>query len=271
MLKGGRPKNALANGLWIGDIPDVLKGLTYAEKILIARIRHNACVVRVASGCGKLDANAIMFANPSVKIYHKLPPSIEELNEVLAIVFLGPVIPTDELWKRTPMLVRRNRVADALEWLKLNHVDYADLEISQENLNSYSLSGIPVTVDWKQTGIDESNINTQATSVHNDEIGIGTDQGPCTFRVHGLTGEQYSNMSISALKARALKHIATDGVTLGVGHDINPQSIYDNPQAYPGMFPWLFPYGYGGFRNGIIEGKFGEISHKRHLLMYHDK
>ncbi|KAF9455333.1 hypothetical protein BDZ94DRAFT_1286152 [Collybia nuda] len=225
MLKGGRPKNALANGLWIGDIPDVLKGLTYAEKILIARIRHNACVVRVASGCGKLDANAIMFANPSVKIYHKLPPSIEELNEVLAIVFLGPVIPTDELWKRTPI---------------------------QENLNSYSLSGIPVTVDWKQTGIDESNINTQATSVHNDEIGIGTDQGP-------------------SLKARALKHIATDGVTLGVGHDINPQSIYDNPQAYPGMFPWLFPYGYGGFRNGIIEGKFGEISHKRHLLMYHDK
>ncbi|KLO04989.1 hypothetical protein SCHPADRAFT_808959, partial [Schizopora paradoxa] len=33
------PKKSLANGLWLGDVPEVLKGLTFAEKILIARVR----------------------------------------------------------------------------------------------------------------------------------------------------------------------------------------------------------------------------------------
>lgn len=42
-----------------------------------------------------LSANAIMFANPTVKIYHKLPPSIEELSGMLAVIFLGPTVPTE--------------------------------------------------------------------------------------------------------------------------------------------------------------------------------
>jgi hypothetical protein len=35
------PTLALANGLWIGEIPDELQGLTYAEQLLIARVCHN--------------------------------------------------------------------------------------------------------------------------------------------------------------------------------------------------------------------------------------
>ena len=46
------------------------------------------------------------------------------------------------------MLVRRNNVKDALEWLKLNHVDYEDLYISEENLNTYPLAGIPVEIQY---------------------------------------------------------------------------------------------------------------------------
>jgi len=47
----------------------------------------------------------------------------------------------------------------------------------------------------------------------------------------------------------------------------NPESIYNNPQLYCQMFPWLFPYGLGG----IGTTKLSEKEHKRHLLMYHDK
>ena len=35
------------------------------------------------------------------------------------------------------MLVRKNKVVKALEWLKLNHIDYADLNISYDNLAAY--------------------------------------------------------------------------------------------------------------------------------------
>ena len=40
------PKRALANGLWIGTIPEVLQQLLFVEKIIIAKYRHNAASLR---------------------------------------------------------------------------------------------------------------------------------------------------------------------------------------------------------------------------------
>jgi hypothetical protein len=48
------PILALANGLWIGEIPDELQDLTYVEQLLIARVRHNRCIVKVSSGMSKM-------------------------------------------------------------------------------------------------------------------------------------------------------------------------------------------------------------------------
>ncbi|KAF8160492.1 hypothetical protein K438DRAFT_1456901, partial [Mycena galopus ATCC 62051] len=64
------PTHSLSNHLWLGEIPWQLKDLSFAEKMLITKVRHNRCVVRVASGRGKLTGNAIMFASPVAKIYH---------------------------------------------------------------------------------------------------------------------------------------------------------------------------------------------------------
>ena len=41
-VKRGRiPKFALAHGLWLGKVPDELQGLSFAEQLLVGRIRHN--------------------------------------------------------------------------------------------------------------------------------------------------------------------------------------------------------------------------------------
>jgi len=88
------PTLALANGLWIGEIPDELQDLTYAEQLLIAKVRHNRCIVKVSSGMSKMRANAISFSNPMPKIYSILPPPIEEMDEVLAFIYTGPCKPT---------------------------------------------------------------------------------------------------------------------------------------------------------------------------------
>ena len=85
---------ALANDLWIGNVPEELQGLTYAEKLLIARVRHNRCVIRVTGGVHKMKANAITFANPTPKVYNVLPPPLEEMDEVLAFIYTGPCRPT---------------------------------------------------------------------------------------------------------------------------------------------------------------------------------
>ncbi|KAL4263449.1 ATP-dependent DNA helicase [Pleurotus pulmonarius] len=264
------PKYSLASGLWIGEVPDVLSRLSFAEKLLVARVRHNSCVVRVASGRLKMAANAILFQNPSVKIYHKLPPSREELSEVLAIVFIGESKPTREDYERTPLLVRRNFVAEALLWLKLNHVDYHDLTISAENLATYPLAGVPVHVDFRKRD-GEGNKELLTQSVYDHDIEQGTSSGPCSFAVSGLTGGEYETMSIEALRAKALNHLTEHGKVLVVGRSAQPESLYDNPQLYPQMFPWLFPFGFGGFGNERLATPVSDTAHKRHLLMYHDK
>lgn len=99
----------------------------------------------------------------------------------------------------------------------------------------------------------------------------GTETGPCTFTVHGLTGPEYEQSTIKELKAKALRHLNIGGKSLGIGHEETAQSLYHNQQLFPQMFPWLFPYGHGGLDNPVHKNRLGDLSHKRHLLMYHDK
>ena len=74
LRKGKVPRNALACGLWLGKIPEVLSSLRYVEKLLIARVRINSCFVRVASsGLRKMASHVIAFKSPVPKVYHQLP------------------------------------------------------------------------------------------------------------------------------------------------------------------------------------------------------
>ena len=70
------------------------------------------------------------------------------------------------------MLVRRNKVARALEWLKLNHADYADIDISYENLAQYPEDEPPVIVNYSQSMA--SNSDPKSTAVNNTEDNEGT-------------------------------------------------------------------------------------------------
>ncbi|KAJ7171045.1 hypothetical protein C8R46DRAFT_846864, partial [Mycena filopes] len=272
LSNGVVPKLALARHNWVGEVPEQLRGLTYAEGIMIARVRHNRCVVRVNTGRVRMSANAIMFAQPVLSIYLKLPPSKAELNEILAFVFTGSAAPTQEDFDRTPMLVRRQKVLEALEWLKLNHEGYKDLEISRENLMLYPERGVPVVVDYRRStdSVVESN-PPGLTSVHERPKERGTRSGRCTFAVHGLTGEEYATASMKTIKHVALQHLIRGGKMLGIGRAEKPTSMYDDVTVYPGMFPWLFPYGKGGIGHPSHSHKQADAVRKRSLLLYHDK
>lgn len=161
-------------------------------------------------------------------------------------------------------------MAKALEWLKLNHIDYADLNISRENLETYPISGIPIVIDYK-TNEEQGNKIPLVMSKFDTETEEGTTEGLCLFTIHGLTGEEYSTLSIAGLKICALEHLDKDGVSLGFRHAVHPKSMYNNPQAYPQMFPWLFPHGLGGIGQPHFKYIFSVKVHKKWLLMYHDK
>ena len=266
--KGKMPLFALANGKWIGRVPKELQNLSYAEQLIVARVRHNQCIVRFSSEMCKMRANAISFANPTPKIYNILPPPVQEMDDILAFIYTGPCKPTKSDFERIPLLVRHKKVAAALEWLKLNHQDYFDLEISYKNLKEYPEDMPPVVIDYKESIFNK---DSESTAVNDMEDETGTEDGPCPFVVHGLTGEEYSTKELKALKAIALKHLTDNKKIVAVGHHKNPESIYNNPQLFPQMMPWLFPYGLGGIGNKLQKSHISDIAHKRHLLMYYDK
>ncbi|KAI9058821.1 hypothetical protein FKP32DRAFT_1550978, partial [Trametes sanguinea] len=146
------PLMSLANGRWIGDVPCALQGLSYAEELMIARYRRNYCVAHVGGiGQGFLKANAIVFEQPTMRVYDVLPPPKADMDECLAIIFTGSVRPSGEDYKRTPFIVRHRKVYDALRWLKLNNPLYNEVEISLRNLADYEDGQPPVFVMFRKS------------------------------------------------------------------------------------------------------------------------
>ena len=235
------------------------------ERLLIAHARTNSCFIHVASsGLYKMSAHVIAFESPVPKVYRQLPPPVEDLDEVLAILFTGPCKPTEKEFQRTPFLVRRKSVVHALEWLKLNHYNYADLNIAYDELERYPEEMPPVSVEYQHS---MTNKREEGMSLFDDGEEEGVQEGECAFVVHGLTGEQLTTKSVEALKGMALKHWNNKGGALAVSHGAEPLSIYNNRNLYTQAFPWLFPYGLGGIGTTALSEK----RHARQLLMYHDK
>ena len=135
-----------------------------------------------------MTSHVIAFESPVPKVYHRLPPPMEDLDDVLAVLFTGPCKPTEKEFRRTPLLIRQKQVAQALEWLKLNHADYADLEIAYDKLERYPEDSLPVSIEYQHS--ETTKIEEGTSTVDNDD-GHGVHEGDCPFIVHGLTGAEY--------------------------------------------------------------------------------
>ena len=101
-----------------------------------------------------MEANAVLFSVPMPKAYKRLPPLQEEIEEIVAFIFIGSLHLTNKIHRRLSLFMRHNKVRRALKWLKLNDKDYSDLEISYENLEQYPELGLPAVKDYRPDWID---------------------------------------------------------------------------------------------------------------------
>ncbi|KAF7320708.1 ATP-dependent DNA helicase [Mycena chlorophos] len=145
LLKFERPPLSLANNMWVGEIPFVLEILTLPERLLIG--------IAGGKGWDRETINSGLRGNVSTyRLNTKeisemitgnlMPRPLGLLTAVIAVTFVGA--------KNVPLLllpdifeVRRQRVADALLWLKANNPLYADVEISADRLSSLPEGGVP--------------------------------------------------------------------------------------------------------------------------------
>ncbi|KAI0341028.1 hypothetical protein BDW22DRAFT_1298530, partial [Trametopsis cervina] len=193
-----------------------------------------------------MSANAIVFPQPISAVARILPLARDELDLCLAILFTGSAVPTPKDYTRTPLLVRHRNVIAALQWLILNHADYEDVQLSHDNMATYPHNEPPVAVLHRPT---DGKLGGEMLAVYESSDDRGVESGPCPFAVHGLTGAEFAQMPYQSKVAAAIKYFTAGGAALAVSHGSQPANTYEDLKLFPGMFPWLFPYGFGAMGN----------------------
>jgi hypothetical protein len=152
------PKLALANNLWIGDVPFQLQGLTVPEQLLIARYYPRCYIFKLFPRDGDVHlpidqlhtgmaGNASLFEINTQEVVKMLrgqhmPSPVGTLASVIAITFVGRrMLPRD--WLRKTFRVRREVVYEALVSLQTNNPIYADVEIDGSRLEMLPEDDIP--------------------------------------------------------------------------------------------------------------------------------
>ncbi|KAK1229654.1 hypothetical protein PQX77_004252 [Marasmius sp. AFHP31] len=147
-----------ANGCWIGDVPPELSGLTYVEELVIARAHTTKCWAKlnktgkknsenVASQKMKNnDPTAQRVASGNVCIHpheirdltSRLPRPLKELKDEIVVIFVSEDRQaTLENFESLPFRVRRQKILEALVWLKGHNPLYKDVIIDMDALNEY--------------------------------------------------------------------------------------------------------------------------------------
>lgn len=170
---GKLPNTALANDLWIGEVPRVLSILSLPERVLVSRYHPAAHIVKLyprsrASGSSSGPAfNSGLQGN--VSSYHLntsdvaamidgelLPHHPRILAAIIGVSIIGARHPQNRCLPSF-LQVSRQRVRDALLFLRGNNPLYENIHISEENLNALPENGVP---DELTTVVRESEDST---------------------------------------------------------------------------------------------------------------
>ncbi len=140
--KGVVPRLSLANGLFLGNIPDELRELTIIEESMIALCQSKCYIVQLKEENKEIESAGTQYGMKGhVIVYPQrpshaascFPPSIEEITSPICVLFVGSQKPSDA-WLRDhtkPLAVNGGRVHRALMWLKNNNPLYYNIELNE--------------------------------------------------------------------------------------------------------------------------------------------
>ncbi|CAM9698129.1 unnamed protein product, partial [Ectocarpus fasciculatus] len=185
------PDAALANGFWVGTLPDELQKATFVERAAAYPIRTKGHVVALESrrvnnipGTAKrsMRGTSVFYANNSSSVATELPLAATGLLDMITVVLAGEKKPKPSDLGRL-LGARKSMIRDIIDYmldkeekLVVGFPLAKSLPISEENLDSYSENGaIPkVLLDSILTSNDPLNVHARVSSTYtrsSDEIG----------------------------------------------------------------------------------------------------
>ena len=184
------PKFSLANNLWIGRVPWELKTLTFPEQLLIAHLYPRVFVFKLypkSTGYAPAPATLQRGMRGNVSTYDLnvdavtsmldgklMPRPLTILSSLISVTYIG-VGKLPKNWLRSTFRVRREAVASALAWLKVNNPRYyGDITISADALKKLPDDDVPDEILSIIRQSDDIGILDQegAGYVRTDDVGM---------------------------------------------------------------------------------------------------
>jgi hypothetical protein len=154
-------------------VPPELKDLTIVEEAMVSLCRAKCWIIQLhddESDTGlpitqrAVHGHIIIYPQKPTAIAKTLPPPISDVITPICVIFVGPKPPSPE-WLKTkarPLIVRKEKVQRALNWLKSNNHLYADIPIDQkalEDLPSDDILPFHIQHVIPNAGIDSSSVS----------------------------------------------------------------------------------------------------------------
>ncbi|CAN0022133.1 unnamed protein product, partial [Ectocarpus sp. 6 AP-2014] len=156
LAKNKLPDAALANGFWVGTLPDELQKATFVERAAAYPLRTKGHVVALESrqvnnipGTAKrcMRGTSVFYANNSSSVANELPLAATGLLDMITVVLAGKKKPKPSDLGR--LLGARKSMIRAIIDYTLDKEDKLvvgfpvakSLPLSEENLDSYSEDG----------------------------------------------------------------------------------------------------------------------------------
>ena len=115
------------------DIPDELKDLSMAEKLLIRRCSPLIPSVHIRHGIYGLNGHCVCFPQNIDNMCSELPQT--KSNMVIFVRNIRNRGTNNSMRQKDHFRVRKTKVIKALEWLKIHHIGYHDITIKKSNLD----------------------------------------------------------------------------------------------------------------------------------------
>ncbi|KAF8064258.1 hypothetical protein FPV67DRAFT_1401039, partial [Lyophyllum atratum] len=227
-----------------------------------------------------VKGHIIIYPQRPSTIAKSLPPSIDEICTPICVIFVGSSPPSRE-WlqqKAKPLSVRREKVREALLWLKKHNQLYKDIEIDHVMLDTLPREHIlPVHIEHVLPSDTRDALTSHydpnaplrdfaavAPTTSNQPSSTTTTDMPKEIPFENVViTDVDANAPSNELRAGAIRHVKKKGgAYIEISHDPKPVNEFCNPELFPMIYPTLFPYGIGGFENFRREAT---ISFKRQV------
>ena len=271
------PTRALANGNLCLPLPPELCDLTLAERIFIARgftVRRLHTLPGPTAPTDRQKAfsgNVISFPQNSATVVRSLPRHPDEAAELLTVFF--PSTGEHQFLSTKAYLVRRQRVRDALEWLRCHNPFFADIAVAAEHLALLPQHGVLPHLGLASASggnpvVPEAGPADALLSSQEQALPLAA----AVLDVEGeglMPGDLWREALGVAPAADASSEQQPVAYDVMVPHGEEPLSSY-HLGYYVLCFPHLFPYG-DGVCGGARRVQFPLRAWARHLLLRTDR